>query len=291
MAAKKTTYNTRVPEQFKEYSPVNNASNVPDLEHPGIPKNIGPSTEYDQRETHIRRDVDSQTISETHRSFTDATEALIKFIRDIIKPTVVVNGEIKSIPVMYVSAEKWASVQQYGFMRDEQGKVMAPIISIRRTNFDNSEISRLAGVRAYGNESSYYTSYSQLNRYDNFNILNNQIPRKEIYSVSVPEWWKIEYEVIIWTELITHIDKLIEDFYYYRGVPVGGINGIKYAADITSLSTPEITNETGEDKLVKCNLTFEMKVPIIPLKSTDEVNSKREISIGRIVFKEEKVVM
>jgi len=291
MAKSNKSYNIRVPEQLKTYSPVNTPLEVPDLEQEGIPRNIGPSTEYNQRETQIRRDNDTHSNTDLSRSFTNATEALILFIKEIIKPTLSINDELKEVPVVYVNTEKWASIQQYGFLRDEKGKAMAPVISVRRTNFDNTYVSRMPGVRAYGNEVSLYSGYTQLNRYDNFNILNNQIPRKEIYAVGVPEWWKIEYEVIIWTNLITQIDKLIEDFYYYRGVPVGGKNGIKYMSDITGINSVETENETGSDRLIKSTLIFELKVPIIPEKSTDEINSKKEISVGRVVFKEEKIIV
>ena len=284
------TYIGKAPEQFKRYSPVSDVDRTPDLDTVGIPRNIGPSTEYEQRELHTRRDNDDRGLVEIHRGFTDATESLILFLSEIVKPTVLINDEIKPIPIMYVNAEKWVSIQKYGYIKDENGKSMAPIISVRRTNMDNNEIMKLRGVRSYGNELSYAKRYSQLNRYDNFNILNNQVPLKEIYSISVPEWWKVEYEVILWTELISQMDKLIEDITYYRGVPIGSKLGYKYRGDITNISAPETSNATGEDKLVKSILTFEMNVPIIPVDSGDDVNSKKELSIGKIHFTGERVI-
>ncbi len=288
------TYIGRVPEQFNRYSPVSTIDDMVDIDAPGISNTLGTATEYEQRETHIRRDVGdnnkNENLIDIHRGFTDATEALIYFLSDVVKPVVLVNGEIKPIPIMYVNAEKWVSIQQYGYIKDENGKSMAPIISVRRTSMDNSEITRLRGTRAYGNEISYAKRFSTLNRYDNFNTLNNQVPLKEIHSISLPEWWKVEYEVILWTELISQMDKLIEDITYYRGVPIGSRHGYKYRSDITAVSAPETTNATGEDKLVKSNLTFELNVPIVSVDSGDDVNMRKSISIGKVYFGAERII-
>lgn len=279
----KKEYNPRVPESFPSYSPTDE-NNIPDHNISDIPRTMGKSTELNHRESHLRQDNNSGNYIEMHRGFTDATDALIKFIKEIIKPTVTVNNQSKEIPVMYVNAEKWVSTQLYGYMKDESGKTLAPAISVRRTNIDPNVVSKLHGVRSYGNEYSFYSQYSKLNRYDNFSILHNQIPKKEVYSISIPDWYKVEYEIILWTEFISQIDKLIEDITYFRGVPIGSKNGIKYKGDIISVSAPETSNGSGEDRLVKATINFEMLVPII---SSKETNLKKEITIGKIIFNED----
>jgi hypothetical protein len=277
-------YNPRVPESFPSYSPINN-NNIPDHNISDVPRTIGKSTEYDNRESHLRQDNNVSNYSELQRGFIDATDSLIKFIKEIIKPVVTINNQSKEVPVMYVNAEKWVSTQLYGYMKDESGKTLAPAISVRRTNIDNNVINKLHGVRSYGNEFTFYSKYSQLNKYDNFSILHNQIPKKEIYSIAVPDWYKVEYEIILWTEYISQMDKLIEDFMYFRGTPIGGLNGLKYKGDILSVSAPETSNGSGEDRLVKSTINFEMFVPII---SSKETNLKKEITIGKIMFNEDR---
>ena len=64
----------------------------------------------------------------------DVDFAIISFIRDVIKPQIVENGQTIDVPVMYANGEKWAQVQARGYMRDRKGKIMTPVISIRRTN-------------------------------------------------------------------------------------------------------------------------------------------------------------
>tara|TARA_R100000664_G_C2744339_1_gene132341 strand:- start:72 stop:440 length:369 start_codon:yes stop_codon:yes gene_type:complete len=83
------------------------------------------------RADQIRRDND--IIKTPKCTVEDVDWAVMSYIRDIIKPTVIENGQTIDIPVMYANGEKWAQVQAKGFMRDRKGKIMTPVISIRRT--------------------------------------------------------------------------------------------------------------------------------------------------------------
>jgi len=288
MGKEKNTYQGRVPEQFATYSPIENPV-MPDVES-RFPRDIGSSKGYDQRELHTRRDNDSKFQNNFHRTLTQATEALIYFIDNTVKPTIVVNDKIVPIPVIFANGEKWASVQKFGFMKDEKGKTLAPVIAVRRTGIElDPDLAKLYGIRSYGNEISFYTNYSSVNRYDKFSILNNQKPLKEIYSVQIPDWFNVTFDIIIWTEMVEQIDKLIEDFYYFRGVPAGKPNSYKFRNDITGVSAPETTNSQQEDRLVKTTLNIEMKVPIVQDAVSGDENVKKELTIGKILFNNESV--
>lgn len=290
MQSNKEKYSNRVPEQFNIYSPTQEKDTMPDIDSVGIIRDIGVTTGLEGRENHIRQDGNSSDLNNVYKGLTQATEAMLEFLKEKVKPIIVVNNEIIPVPVLYVNSEKWVSIQKNGYIKDEKGKSLAPVIAVRRTNIDDKVISKLNGIRSYGNEISYYKQHSSLNRYDNFAILNNQQPVKEIYSVPIPEWWRVEYELSIWTELIVHMDKLIEDIYIYKGSPIGGNSKYRYRSDITSISAPETSNGQGEDRLVKSTINFELMVPITQKETTDGSTINKNISIGKVLFKNETIL-
>ena len=54
-------------------------------------------------------------------------------MKNTIKPKVVDNGETIDVPIIWGNSERWKSVQDEGFMRDQKGRIMVPLMMIRRT--------------------------------------------------------------------------------------------------------------------------------------------------------------
>ena len=66
--------------------------------------------------------------------------AVIKHIRNIMKPKVKEQNEIISVPVLYGNEERWKSIKNRGTLRDKNGSLILPMIVIKRTavGFDDS---------------------------------------------------------------------------------------------------------------------------------------------------------
>ena len=82
------------------------------------------------RANQIRRDND--VIKTPKCTVEDVDWAVMSYLRDEINPQIVENGQVIDIPIMWSNGEKWAQVQARGYMRDRKGKIMTPVISIRR---------------------------------------------------------------------------------------------------------------------------------------------------------------
>ena len=50
----------------------------------------------------------------------DHDEAIMYYFNDVIKPSVIVNGNRTKVPVIYGAPERWKSVQKDGFFRDKE---------------------------------------------------------------------------------------------------------------------------------------------------------------------------
>ena len=71
-------------------------------------------------------------------SIQDHDEAVKYYFENTIKPTVVQNSEVLSVPIIYGSPERWKSVQESGFYRDTNGKIMVPLIMYQRTTLEKN---------------------------------------------------------------------------------------------------------------------------------------------------------
>ena len=49
-------------------------------------------------------------------------EAIVYYMENVIKPTVIQNGIVQKVPIYYGSPERWRSVQKSGVYRDEKNK-------------------------------------------------------------------------------------------------------------------------------------------------------------------------
>ena len=68
----------------------------------------------------------------------DMDNAVQYYFDNVIKPTVIQNNTRIAVPVIYGDAEKWKSVQNDGFYRDQKGKIMVPLIMYKRTNLEKN---------------------------------------------------------------------------------------------------------------------------------------------------------
>jgi len=117
----------------------------------------------------------------------DIDYALMHYFQNVIKPTIVQDGNRIAVQVMYGSPERWQSVQADGYYRDTNGKAVFPLIMFKRTNVEKN---RTLGNKIDGNLASLFqtfeTRYNQRNQYDQFSVLTNRTPSKQFYVSVVP---------------------------------------------------------------------------------------------------------
>ncbi len=89
----------------------------------------------------------------------DIDESIKYYIENVIKPTVIQNGERIAIPVIYGNPEKWKAVQADGYYRDKVGKVMCPLIMFKR---DSIEKVRNIGNKLDANQPNLYGVMTKL---------------------------------------------------------------------------------------------------------------------------------
>ena len=236
------------------------------------------------RAEQVRRDND--IIKTPKITIEDVDFAILSFIRDVIKPHVIENGQSIDVPVMYTNGEKWAQVQAKGYMRDRKGKIMTPIISIRRASIIERDTLKSLGVNQNpaGNDFIYQNKHSVKNRYDRFSLINGEQRSKEYYASPVPEFVDVAYEFLLWTEYTEQMNSLVEQIMPTNGFAYG--TTFKFPTMLQDVSF-ETTNATGEDRVVRATIPATVKGTLLMPFELKRSNFEKAHSIKKIVFGKE----
>ena len=208
----------------------------------------------------------------------DLDHAVMYYFNNIIKPTVIQDGNRMAVETVYASPERWKSIQADGFHRDGNGQIILPVIVIRR---DNIEKVRNLGNKLDGNFAALYqvvgSKYNPRNQYDKFNLLNNRIPSEQFYVTAVPDYVTITYSCIVFTNFIEQNNKIIEAIEYASDSYWGNPNRWKFKASIDSFATT-VGVENGADRAARSTFNIKLNGYLIP----DTVN--KDLAAARNKF-------
>lgn len=226
----------------------------------------------------IRRDQDN--VKNISVGIYDVDSAFKSFLEKDVKPTIQDDGRFYPVPVMYASPEKWASAQRDGFMRDDNGMILTPVISFKRNNLSiNTELSKLKVAENEDAHQMFERKYTRTNKYDQFSVLTGQQPKREFMSVERPDYVNLEYEVVVWCDYMEQVNKIVEQIVFFQGRSFGDRYKFVIKGDSYSFET---ISEMGQDRITKANINLTAKAYIVPEYAAVTNNTKRRISVGKV---------
>jgi hypothetical protein len=204
------------------------------------------------------------TIKDISVGLEDMDNAVMYYFTNVIKPTVIQNEQRIAVPVIYGSPERWKSVQADGFIRDNSGRLMVPLIMFKR---ENIEKNRTLGNKLDGNYVHNYqvigSKYNNKNAYDKFSVLNNRIPSEQYYVSMVPDYVTLTYQCIIFTDFVEQNNKIVEAVQFASDTYWGDPNRWKFKTRIDSFSTTTLLEE-GQDRAAKSSFNIVLNGYMIP---------------------------
>ena len=211
----------------------------------------------------------------------DHDEAIMYYFNEVIKPSVISNGNRMLVPIIYGAPERWKSVQRDGYYRDKEGKLQVPLIMFKR---DSVEKRRDLGNKVDGNNPQlYYTfqqKYTKANAYDNFSVLQNRTPIKEYHTIVMPDFIKLTYTCTIWTDYVAQMNKLIESINYASDTYWGDPERFKFNARIDTYNNQTEISQ-GENRIVKTNFGLTLQGYLIPDSINKELVKKPQKSFSK----------
>jgi hypothetical protein len=230
----------------------------------------------------VRRDQDN--VKNVSVGIYDVDTAFKNFLEKDVKPTIEDDGRFYPVPVMYASPEKWASAQRDGFMRDDNGMALTPIISFKRNNLSiNTDLAKLKVAENEDAHQMFERTYSKVNRYDQFSVLTGQSPKKEYMSVERPDYVNLEYEVIVWCDYMEQVNKIVEQIIFFQGRSFGDRYKFVIKGDSYSFET---ISEMSQDRITKATISLTAKAYIVPEYAAVANNTKRRVSVGKVSWGE-----
>jgi hypothetical protein len=218
-------------------------------------------------------------------SIQDHDEAVKYYFENTIKPTVIQNNEILSVPIIYGSPERWKSVQESGFYRDANGKIMVPLIMYQRTTLEKN---RNLGNKIDGNKVINYQIFEQKfnnrNRYDRFDLLSNRQPSKEYFMSVIPDYVTLTYSCIIFTDYIEQINPIIEAINFASDSYWGDFSRFKFRAKIDNFATTTEVS-TSDGRAVRTSFNITLNGYIIPNTINKQIASdKLYYGTSQVIF-------
>lgn len=215
----------------------------------------------------------------------DLDEAVFYYFNTVLKLSVVQNNARLNVPVIYGTPENWKSVQNDGYYRDENGKIMAPLLMFKRTSVtQNRNLGYKLDGNLVHNVQTFETAFNKRNIYSNFNVLNSRVPEKK-YIVSItPDYVTVTYQCAVWTYFIEQMDKLIEAINFASRSYWGDPNRFQFLSTIDSFED-SVTYAVGENRAVRTNFNLTLNGYLIP----DTINKKLAnasvyYGVSKIVF-------
>ncbi len=254
---------------------------------------LGPDIRPNQNRANITSKNDSKTNSNFHLGLEAIDESIFYYFENIIKPSVLSNGDLIDVPVIYGSGERWKLAQKDGFYRDKNGKIQTPLVMLKR---ESIEKRRDLGNKLDANSPQLYIThqekYTKRNSYDRFALLNNRIPQKEFTATVVPDYVNLTYNGIIWTDYISQLNKIIEAVNYASDSYWGDPEKFKFMAMIDSFNN--INELSGDDgRIVRANFSLKLQGYIVPdniQKKLKEQNT-RYFSKAQIVLNQATTII
>lgn len=211
----------------------------------------------------------------------DIDYAIKWHIENVINPTVVEDNSILNVPVLFAAGEKWAAVQKHGYLRDNQGKLLTPLIMIKRNSVTKRD--DMQDIKVLESEDARITferKYTKQNRYGRFN-LTGRAPEKELYSVDVPKYVQIEYELLCWTNNTIQLNELVEQLIWFDGKAFGDAHKFTTYIDPPSF---ENINSTGEDRLIRASMPMRTKAYLLHTHGPNAPSMYKINPINRVVM-------
>jgi hypothetical protein len=208
----------------------------------------------------------------------DLDWAIMYYFQNVIKPTVLQNGESIPVPVIYGSPEKWKSFQTDGYYRDLNGRIMAPLLMFKRNNIEkNRGLANKLDANQPHNIVVTGKKYSPQNYYSNFSLLNNLKPEETLYATVVPDYLTVTYDCAVFTYYNDQLNKIIEAVEYASDAYWGDPERFKFKTNIDSFaSTTELSD--SKERIVKSTFSLKMHGYIIPDIIQKDLNSIKKFS-------------
>jgi len=213
-------------------------------------------------------------------SLIDIDTTIAEYMSSVVIPDVDENGSKIKVPLIYGNAERWTAARKEGYLRDTRGRIQIPLVMFKRNSID-----RNTSIQHFREQLTIpaVRKYTQKNRYERFSLQNNAGAAYENYSVSVPSYVTVTYEVMIWTSFTEHMNSIVEAFQYATDRYWGKEDGYKFKVKIDTFENQQEVGQSAE-RVIRTTFTMVVNAYLLPEKYNDKPIVKKQMSPKRVQF-------
>jgi hypothetical protein len=210
----------------------------------------------------------------------DIDTTIAEYMSSVVIPDLEENGNVLKAPLIYGNAERWAGARKDGYLRDERGRIQTPLVMFKRNSIDRNEAM---GNFSEINNIATFQKYSSKSKYERFSLQNNVRAPKELYSINVPKYVTVTYEVMIWTSFTEHMNKIVEAFQWATDRYWGKEDGYKFKVKIDAFDNQQEVGQ-GSERIVRTSFTMIVNAYLLPERYNEKPTVKKSYSPKRVVF-------
>lgn len=233
-----------------------------------------------------RRDDDS-VLRTPKITIYDIDYAILYHLQKLGESSIVDNGSIIDVPVVIANGEKWNQVQKDGYLRDSSKRIQSPIMILNRNSISpDDRISQLDVPKDNDkNKIKLIPKRSFTDPYDRFSKIQNSKKPDEFFLQVLPEFITVSYTLIIWTDYIKQLNKIVEDITPTSGFPWG-----ETWQFVTEVESYDFSVDVGTDteRVVKCELGLTTRGFLLSDFEMKESTIQKAFSIKRVNFSNER---
>ena len=224
----------------------------------------------------------NDTVKNVEVGLLDVDASIMYYFNEVIKPSVMEQGEEVKVPLMYANPERWATIRKQGYLRDSKRQLITPVIVFNRTSM--SKRSEIAVDKLDANDPKLFYSfekkYSSQNRYNRFSTDRGLLPQRELYNVAMPDYVTLNYECIIFTAYIEQMNKIIEKVNWADGSYWGEPGKLKFQSNIESFE--DSTEMSEGERFIKTTFSLQLYGYLVPEAFNDKINTQKYITPKKI---------
>lgn len=210
----------------------------------------------------------------------DIDTTIADYMSSVVIPDLEENDSLVKVPLIYGNAERWNGARKDGYLRDQRGKIQVPLIMFKRNSIERND--SMANFKEV-NIISTYQKYSKKNRYEKFSLQNGVAPVQDLYSVNVPDYVTLTYEVMVWTSFTQHMNQIVEAFQYATDRYWGKEDGYRFKVRIDSFDTQQEVGE-GSERIIRTTFNMIVNAYLLPERYNEKPTVKKTRTVKRVVF-------
>lgn len=260
-------------------NPINHGPEMSDSKIPTPNAAFGPNATKPNRAYNIRRDKDEE--KDFSVTLIDIDTTILSHLDNVISPTIVDAGRQVKVPINYASPERWKAIRKDGGIRDKNGKIQCPVVVFRRTTMQRND--NLVTLNRYL-QYPVVKQFSPKNNYDKFSVMTGFAPRKEFYSVAMPDHVIVNYDFIIWTDLVEQGNSIVEGINFATEDYWGDKVRAKFRTTISDYNF-ETSTDADQDRIVKTTFNMMVYAYLLPNKYENyQSTTQKAFSMRKVVF-------